>query len=116
MDQAKMKRLSDLAQHQVETANRYANARKLSGRAERDLKIIIASEITKLRTIKKNIGIEFATLLIVGQDETARILYAEWTEQEAVYKGLEKVLEAQASQLMWEMSLNKFQKEGERYG
>ncbi len=105
-----------LAQKQTDTANRYFELRRASGKAEADLKIILTANLRELRLNKKNIGVEMAILILCEEHEVAIKLYHEWMTKEAEYKGLEKILDAQASQLMTEMSFNRREKEGERYG
>jgi hypothetical protein len=49
-------------------------------------------------------------------NDVAKSLLKEWIEQEAIYKGLEKLLDATAAKLIFEQSLMKFQSTGERWG
>lgn len=115
IDAKNIENLRKLAQSQRDIADRYAKARELSGKAETDLKIIVASKINEMRKEKKNIGIEMAVLSIIDSDSVAKGLYEEWHKNEAIYKGLERVLDANGSSLIFEQSLMKFVKDGERF-
>jgi hypothetical protein len=116
IDQKKLADLRGIAQGQVERAEKYAQARERAGRAESQLKIILASKLKNIRKEKKNVGIDMAILMLCEDDEVARKLSKELIEQEAIYKGLERVLDAVASVLIFEQSLMKFVGNGEKYG
>ena len=107
--------LSKLASQQVKTANLYADARKRAGKAEADLKILLTSRLKELRGNKKNLGVEMAILILMEDDELAKKLYGEWVEQEALYKGYERILDATNSKLITEQALLKWQGVGEKY-
>lgn len=116
MDVNKIEKLRAIAQKQVETANSYANVRLDAATAESELKIIVTSRLKELRGTKRNLGIEMAILMVCEEDEHARDLYHIWVTKEALYKGLEKLLDAQGSQLIFEQSIMKFQGNGEKWG
>ncbi len=116
MEQSKINELRALAAKQVETANRYADARKESGLAETNLKILLTAHLKEFRGNKKNIGIEMAIFMLCEDSEPARYFYKEWQNKESEYKGLEKILEATASQLIFEQSIMKRASQGEQYG
>ena len=116
MDYIQAKSLSQIADKQVILAEEYESARRKSGKAESELKLILASKLAELRGKKKNIGIEMAILMLLEDDKIARGLYKEFTEQEAIYKGLEKLLDAYASKLITEQAIMKFIKTGEKWG
>lgn len=107
--------LRTLAQKQVDTANRYAIVRREAANAETDLKILLTAKLKELRGSKKNLGIEMAILMLCEDNSVAVNLYNEWNKKEAEYKGLERLLEAQSSQLIFEQSLMKFQGAGEKW-
>lgn len=116
MDITKANELSQIANHQMENAKSYADARVKAGKAEYSLKILLTSKLKELRGNKKNLGIEMALLMLMEDNETARNLYAEWMEWESKYKGLEKLLEAYASKLITEQAIMKRFTEGEKWG
>lgn len=116
MDHERIEQLRKMAQAQVDTATRYANIRRQSGNAESDLKILLTARLKELRGNKKNLGIEMAILIMCEEDTHAQELFQEWQRKEAEYKGLERILDAQASQLMFEQSVMRYQREGEKYG
>ncbi len=116
MDKDLIKELRGIADQQITNSIKYAEARKESGEAESELKIILTSRLKELRSIKKNIGVEMAILMICEEDHNAQRLLSEWIQKEAIYKGLEKLLEATAAKLIFEQSLMKFQGHGEKWG
>lgn len=116
MDIHQAKELRAVAGLQIKNANRYAEARKLAGEAQAALDLMVAAELADLRSKKRNLGIEMARLMLIEDNFEARSFYKEWMEQEAIYKGLEKVLEAGATKISFEQSIMKFIKEGEKYG
>lgn len=108
--------LRRIAEIQTQNAQKYADARREAGEAEASLKIILTSHLKELRGNKKNLGVEMAILMLCEDNDEARKLLKEWTQKEAIYKGLEKLLEATAAKLIFEQSLMKFQSQGEKWG
>lgn len=108
--------LRPIADQQVKNAEKYSEARKKAGKAEADLKIILTAHLRELRIEKKNLGVDMAILMLCEDNDIAKGLFQEWIEQEAIYKGLEKLLEATAAKLIFEQSIMKFQGQGERWG
>lgn len=116
MDIHKAQELSKVADQQIKVAEEYALARKEAGDAQASLDLLVAAELSTLRGQKKNLGIEMARLMLIEESLAARSFYEQWIKKEAIYKGLEKILEARASKISLEQSIMKYQKEGERYG
>lgn len=116
MDYIAAKELSKVAEEQRKHAKKYAEARARAGAAESQLKIMVAANLRDLREEKKNIGVEMAILMLMEDNSTARDLYKEYIEQEAIYKGLEKLIDAYASKLITEQAIMKFVGAGERWG
>lgn len=113
---AEIQHLREIARIQTDNAKKYSVARKEAGEAEANLKILLASKINKMREDKKNLGIDMAILILCSECEESKNLYKEWITKEAIYKGLEKLIDATASKLIFEQSLMKFQHTGERFG
>jgi len=109
-------KLQEIAEIQTKNAEKYADARKIAGEAESDLKILLTSRLKYFRSTKKNIGVDMAILMLMEESDIAKDLYRKWTQHEAIYKGLEMLLEATAAKLIFSQSIMKFQKEGERWG
>ena len=116
--------LREIAVSQEYRSQEYAEARKAAGKAKVSLDLLLTASLGDIQDRKKNVGIEMAYLMlcepcwVAGTDksEVARGLYREWQEQEAIYKGLERIIEAHASRLMFEMAIMKYNQIGERYG
>lgn len=116
MDSQQANDLRQVADLQMKNANRYAEARKLAGKAQAALDLMVAAALPDIRAKKKSAGMEMARLMLIEANSHARSFYTEWMENEAIYKGLEKVLEAGATKISFEQSVMKFIKEGEKYG
>lgn len=116
METAEINKLRGLADTQIDCANKYAEARKMAGNAEADLKILLTSKLKELRINKKNLGVEMAILMLCEENELAKDLYKEQIKHEAIYKGLERILDAQSAKLIFEQSLMKRMHTGDRYG
>lgn len=87
----------------------YLNARKASAEAQRKFMLYIGSQMPILRNKKSNVGIETAQVMVLEPEhpEVVKELYTEWITQEAIYKGLEKVIDGLKTQLTLAMNLNK---------
>lgn len=116
MDVPLIKKLREIADEQVRCADEYSEARRLAGEAEVSLNIILAANLKNIRAQKRNVGIEMAHLMLCEDNEEAKRLYMEWKTNEARYKGLEKLLEARSAKLIFEQSLMKNVREGEKWG
>lgn len=101
---------------QVENANKYAKARYLAGKAECDLKIILAANLNELQGNRKTLGVEMALLKLVSKNDVAKEIFIEWKYNESIYLGLEKVLDSLSSTVITETSLLKYLGTGERLG
>lgn len=118
------KELRDIAIEQTKRCVEYAEARGKAGRAKVALDMLLAAGLKGIRANKPNVGIDLAYIILcepvwlagTDQSEAARSFYAEWQEQESVYKGLERVIDAYQSRIMMEMALMKHQQIGERHG
>lgn len=116
MDIEKMALIRTIAQEQRKHAENYADARKKAGVAKVSLELLLTAGLPSIRKEKKNVGIEMAMMMLMEFDLEARKFYKEWQEQEAIYKGLEKLLEAHATRISFEQSVLKYIHTGEKYG
>ena len=116
MEPNKAREIALIADKQIEIAKQYEEARRKSGEAEGDLKLILTSRLKELRGTKKNIGVEMAILMLMEENATAQKLYKDWVTWESKYKGLEKLLDAYASKLITEQAIMKYIGQGERWG
>lgn len=116
LDQERAARLFQLAETQKNNANKYFACRHIAAKAKVDIEILLTASLSAIRSEKPNCGIEMAYMMLMEKSEEARKLYREWQENEAKYKGLERILEAQATEIMFYQSFMKWQKEGETYG
>jgi hypothetical protein len=116
MEYKKKQTLQEIAARQVADAERYATAREAAGKAELNLNVILISHIKDIRAAKKNVGVEFAQMLVCADYSEALEFYREWKNNEATCKGLEKLIDARAGQLIMEQSLLKNEREGAKWG
>jgi hypothetical protein len=116
MDYQEKKQLREIAARQVADAERYARAREAGGAAELALNLILVTKIEEVRKLKKNVGIEFAQLMICSECEEAKGYYKAWKENEAICRGLKRLIEARDGQLIMEQSLLKNERDGARFG
>lgn len=116
MDIHKAQELSGIADKQIDIARQYEQARRKSGKAEGDFKILLTARLKEFRAEKKNLGVDMAQLMLMEDDLLARELFKEWMEHEAIYKGLERLLDAYASKLITEQAIMKFIGTGEKWG
>jgi hypothetical protein len=85
--------------------------------------MILVANLPKIRAIKPSVGIEMAMLMMMEdgflskehQDEVKKF-YGTWLRAEAEYKGIEKILDATESKIMFTQSLMRYQKDGEARG
>lgn len=116
MDISKISELSQLASQQIKNAEEYSIARMKAGAAESDLKILLTARLKELRGTKKNLGIEMSILMLMEDSPNARYFYKEWMHWEGIYKGLEKLIDAYSSKLIFEQSILKYVSQGEKWG
>lgn len=116
IDPRKIEDLKKIADQQIKNAERYAVARRIAGEAEVGLNILLVTKLAEIREEKKGVGVEMAQLMLCEHDLVARGLLKEWKENEAIYKGLEKLLDATGAKLIFEQSILKHIKEGEKWG
>ena len=115
MDNDKIALLRTIAQEQKKHAEAYCTARKRAGIAKVKLELLLVAHLEDIRKQKKNAGYEMSVLMLLERLEEAKPFYSEWQEQEAAYKGLEKLCEAYATRISFEQSVMRFTREGEKY-
>lgn len=108
--------LRKIANEQVKCADDYSKARRAAGEAETELNLILAANLSEIRAEKSNVGIDMAHLMLCERNKEALGLYRTWKKNESIYKGLEKLLDARSSKLIFEQSLMKHSHEGAKWG
>lgn len=108
-----LRRIADI---QITNAQKYSEARKKAGAAKTALDMMLTANLRDIRAEKPNVGIDMAYLMLIEINEAAKSFYQDWVENEAIYKGLERLLDAYSSKLIMEQSLLKHVREGERFG
>lgn len=103
------KELWSLSREVVLTANSYRKSRNDFASAKKTLDLMLAMRY-KNKLIPRKVSYEKALIFLIEEgDKTITDLYETMTQEEANYKGLEKLLEAKQSQLSLAQSLIKNQ-------
>ena len=116
MDTEKKHELQMLANTQINLAEEYGRARVEATRAKIDLDILLVAELPHIREGRKSIGYEMSVLTLMENNTVAQNLYKVFKEQEARYKGLERLLKAHEGKSMLEMAMMKRDQTGEFTG
>jgi hypothetical protein len=116
MDIFKAQEIAELAKKQTDLAWQYAQTRETATKAKTEMELRLISRLSTIRTQKANVGIDMSFLMLMELEPDTKTIYKEWKEAEAKYKGLEKILEANASIIMFYQSLMRYQKDGEKWG
>ena len=116
MEHTELQELRDIAKAQADLALEYCKHRTLAGEAKTALDIILAANLPAIREEKSNVGIEMAYLMLLEYAPESKELFRTWQNNEAKYKGLERLMDARASRIMMEQSIMKWRQQGERYG
>jgi hypothetical protein len=118
MDIHKALEVERLTDRQVELSQRYALCRVESAKNKWKFEMVLTANLENIRKIKPNAGVELATLMLMEilpkeQVDEVKNYYKLWLQNEAEYKGLEKILDATHTKIMYAQSLMKYTKEGE---
>ena len=106
-----------LCDEQIELAKQYHDYRIRAGTAKRDLDIILASQyLSGFRQEKKNLGYEFAILMLVEKDSNAAGIYRDYVTCESHYRALEKLIDAYQGKISFIQSILKYTLKGEQSG
>lgn len=101
----------ELTNEIIDLSRQYRNAREASAQAECDLNVILASKLAEIREEKANVGLEMAHIMLMERDATSKELYVEYKKYEGLYKGLEKVIRALETKVIYIESVMKFERE-----
>lgn len=111
MDSIELARLDDVLKKNAENAEDYLRARKKAAEAKYALDVVIGAGFLSGELSEK---ISYDKALIITVNEKGLLeVYKDLILQTSVYKGLEKVLEANADQIRWAQSKMKWQETGE---
>ena len=102
---------NQIIDEQIKLSREYALYREAAARAKQSLDILLAASFASFRKEKSNLGYEAALIMLMEDNEEAMILYKELKENEAKYKGLEKILEALQAKVSFGQSVMKYIRE-----
>lgn len=110
MDSQETQRLNQIIIQNSANAKAYAEARSKAAKAKYELDVLAGA---KYLSDKLNVkaAYEKALILIACENEENKILYKDYLRYTAEYKGLEKVIEANAGQIMWAQSKMRYIRE-----
>lgn len=108
--------LQKLTDDHIAFAEEYRIARLKAAKAKEQFYIILTSLLPEIRKQKRNIGLEMANIEAMRMNDMAKQLWGEWQEEEAKYKGLEKLIEAIRSKISLSQSIMKWAAEKEITG
>ena len=107
MEQHEQERLSELIRKNSENAERYLESRKRAAIAKYELDVLIGAKYLT-QDLNMKCAYEKALIIVSMKTEENRQLYKDFIKYTAEYKGLEKVLEANADQIRWAQSRMKY--------
>src|SRR3990167_577646 len=115
LDQDRIHKLFKMAEHQRKIAEDYAEQRALATKHRLDFEMLLIAELESIRFDKPNVGIEMANLMLMERVKEAKDVYKDWQMAEAKYKGLEKIIESGATELMFHQTVMNWSAKGEKY-
>ena len=102
----------------VQLSERYAEARHTHSLAQFKLHTILTANLRKIREQKNNVGMEMSLIMLLEPGflediyrEEVLSYYKQWTESEGIYKGLEHLIEATKTKIMYAQSVMKYIKD-----
>jgi hypothetical protein len=88
----------------IKLSQEYAESRYKSAEARVNFEILLVASMLEFRQERKGIGYEMACLRLMENNETAQTLYREWKNNEARYKGLERLIKANETKISFGQS------------
>jgi hypothetical protein len=110
MEIQEQQRLNLLVRQNSVNAQKYSDARQKAAIAKYELDVLTGAKYLSQELNVKS-AYEKALILIACENESNKQLYKELLKYVSIYKGLEKVIEANADQLRWMQSRMKYEKE-----
>ena len=107
IDPKETQRLNEIIIQNSANAEEYRVAREKAAHAKYKLDVLAGA---KYLSDKLNVkaAYEKALILIASENDDNKQLYQDLLKYKAIYKGLEKVIEANAGQIMWAQSKMRF--------
>ena len=111
MDIARQHEYIELTNKLIKLSEDYYEARMKASEAKLSLDYMLASKYEEIRTIKSNVGIESAYVILMELEPTTKKFYQDMTHYTNKYKGLEKIMDAMRTKVSLWQSLCKWEKE-----
>lgn len=103
-----------LTEEQIALSKQYAQVRYKCAKAKIALEQILCADhlLSQFRMKKSNLGYDMALLMLIEEKgDEARQLFVEFYENEAMYKGLEKIIDSIGSKISYYQSLMRYEKD-----
>lgn len=104
LDKLEIDRINNVAQVNIKNSQDYLEARKKAARAKYTLDVIIAKAY-KDKTVDPKMAYEKAQVVIGNMSPENQATYKEMSDSVAHFKGLERVIDANQSQIMLAQSI-----------
>ncbi len=103
IDSQETKRLNEIIIQNSVNAREYAKAREKAALAKYKLDVIAGAKYLS-KDLNVKAAYEKALILVASENDCNKELYKDLLKYKAIYKGLEKVIEANAEQIRWAQS------------
>lgn len=110
LDKHEIDRINEVARKNIENSRNYLEARKISAEAKFNLDVLIADGY-RTGSIDKKMAYEKAQVIVGNQSPENQATWKEYSLAVAAFKGLERVIDANQSQLSLAQSMMKYEKE-----
>lgn len=111
MDWTDSNKVWDMSERLIKLTEKYSASRGQAAQAKYALDIMLATNMDKIcqKAQKKHVGYESSIIVLLEIEPEAQKYYQLLLKNESSYKSLERMIEAQNSQIMLAMSLAKNQ-------
>ena len=116
MDMEMREQMIEIADTQINLCKEAGRSRVKSKNAGKDLDILLVANMDAIRGTRKSISKEMARIELMKNNTVAQELFKVEVEEEARYKGLEKLADAHGSKLILMQSIMKRDDIGEKRG
>ena len=112
IDIKEQQRLNEILVQNSKNAQEYANARELCAKAKYKIDVLIGAKYLE-NELNNRVAYDKAFIIVACESEENKAIYREFIEHQSRYKGLEKIIEANADQVRWAQSKMKYIVENE---
>jgi len=110
MDIQEQERFTEIARQNSINAGKYAEAREQAAKVKYELDMLLGARYLD-KSIERSMAYEKALVLIANESEANKSLYQQFLKYPSIFKGLERVIEANADQIRFSQSRMKYEKD-----